>query len=206
MSSNPLPHELAAKAESIINSVSQTDYQHTDNIDPDAGVYDCDCNGFVGYILETSAPAHYALVPREDDQPRPRAFEYHDFFASLPPEAPDGWHRILRFADARRGDIVAWRFPLIEAGHDTGHVVFLAETPSVQEDGTFAVRVYDSAAEPHFEDTRGSGDGQFPSGVGTGFINFQVDEDDSPTAFQFAPGDAFETFPIAVGRTEPLTS
>ena len=66
--------------------------------------------------------------------------------------------------------------------------------------------MYDSASEPHFEDTRGNGDGQFSSGVGTGFLNFQVDEDDHPTAFQFAPGDTFEALPIAIGRPEPLTS
>ena len=71
MSSNPLPHELAAKAESIINTLTQTDYQHTENIDTDAGIYDCDCNGFVGFILETLGPSHYKLIPKESDQPRP---------------------------------------------------------------------------------------------------------------------------------------
>jgi hypothetical protein len=106
--------------------------------------------------------------------------------------------------DARRGDIIAWRFPEIETGHDTGHVCFAAETPVVDDSGIFSVRVYDSAAEPHFDDTRGDGDGEFESGVGSGFTNFKVDELGRPTAFQFAPSKDFTTLPIAIGRVEPL--
>lgn len=99
---------------------------------------------------------------------------------------------------------MAWRFPVIEKGHDTGHVLVLAETPTKDDAGKYKVRVYDSAAEPHFQDTRGAGSGQFQSGVGSGFINFEVDDDGRPTAFQFAPEDDFTTLPIAIGRLEPL--
>jgi hypothetical protein len=79
-----------------------------------------------------------------------------------------------------------------------------AETPTVDKTGVFSVLLYDSAAQPHFADTRGDGDGQFPSGVGSGAINFNVDDDGRPVAFQFAPGDGFTTLPIAIGRLEPL--
>jgi hypothetical protein len=64
-------------------------------------------------------------------------------------------------------------------------VVFAAETPTMDDQGYFAVRVYDSANVPHFDDTRGDGPGQWPSGVGSGFINLQVDDDGQPVAFQF---------------------
>jgi hypothetical protein len=33
-----LPLEIAAKAEKIVNTLTQTDYQHKDNIDPATGV------------------------------------------------------------------------------------------------------------------------------------------------------------------------
>ncbi len=191
---------LAAKAESIVNTLTQTDYQFVEKIDAAKGVYDCDCNGFVGYVLETVAPEHYELIPKEADQFRPRAFKYFDFFASLTPESPGGWHRIDRLADAVRGDIVCWRFPEIRVGHNTGHVLYLAERPLLQADGSYRVRVYDSAAQAHFEDTRATG--RFPTGVGTGFLNFRVDAEGRPIAFQFGPGLAFETFPIAIGRVE----
>lgn len=202
MAHNPLPGQLAAQAELAVNTLTQTDYQHIKRIDVVAGIYDCDCNAFVGFVLEGLAPAHYAMVPRESTQPRPRAFEYYEFFASRT-GTTDGWHRINLLADARRGDILAWRFPKVEVGFDTGHVVFLAETPVVGEGGVVSVRVYDSANQPHFDDTRGPD--TFPNGVGSGILKFQVDAEGRPTAFQFAPGDQFVAHPIAIGRAEPLS-
>jgi hypothetical protein len=86
---------------------------------------------------------------------------------------------------------------------DTGHVVFVADTPAFDEEGGFfALRVYDSAVVAHFDDTRGDGPGQWPNGVGSGFINFQVDDGGQPVAFQFAPPSSseFVPMPIAIGR------
>jgi hypothetical protein len=106
-------------------------------------------------------------------------------------------------AGAARGDLIAWRlFPHPEPGKDTGHVVFVAGTPAVDDQGCFAVRVYDSAVVPHFDDTRGDGPGQWPSGVGSGFINFRVGDDGQPVAFQFSPplSSEFTSLPIAIGR------
>jgi hypothetical protein len=51
------------------------------------------------------------MIPQEAGQPRPRAFEYCLFFSSLTPQSAGGWHRIDFLRDARRGDIIAWRFP-----------------------------------------------------------------------------------------------
>jgi hypothetical protein len=203
MPSNPLPAQLASQAESIVNTLKQTDYQFTEKIDQANGVYDCDCNGFVGFVLQGASAEHYSMIPIEANQPRPRAFEYYDFFDTLTPESTGGWHRIDYLKDARRGDIIAWRFPEVVAGQNTGHVFFVGDTPKL-DSGVFAVRVYDSADQPHFQDTRGAGAGQFPTGVGSGFINFQVDAEGRPIAFQFSPSAAFETFPIAIGRVEPL--
>lgn len=83
-----IPEQIASKAEAIVNSLVQTDYQHPEHIDAGAGVYDCDCNGFVGFLLDSVAAAHYNMIPKETDQPRPRAFKYYGFFASLTPEIP----------------------------------------------------------------------------------------------------------------------
>jgi hypothetical protein len=199
-----LAGQMAAQAQFIVDNLHQTDYQHSENIDVDRGVYDCDCNGFVSFVMQRAAPAHYSLIPKETNQLRPRAFEYYVFFSSLTPESAGGWHRIDFLRDARRGDIIAWRFPLIEKGHDTGHVLVAAETPIVDDSGTFSVRVYDSAAQPHFDDTRGGGDGEFETGAGSGLIKFKVDDAGRPTAFQFSPSDQFTTLPIAIGRVEPL--
>lgn len=202
MSHNPLPARLAWLAESIVNSFTQTDYQYVENIDAEAGIYDCDCNSFVGYVLEQEAPIHYGLIPKEADQDRPRAFEYCDFFFSLTSNSRGGWHRIYLLADARPGDILAWRFPKIELGHDTGHVMFVAEMPTVDDSGIVSVQVYDSADQAHFDDTRGADD----TGLGSGIINFMVNPAGEPNAFLFAPGEQFTTLSIAIGRAEPLSS
>jgi kumamolisin len=200
-----LSDQVASQAEFIVNNFQQSDYQFAEHIDVDRGIYDCDCNGFVGFVLERAAPDHYAMIPKEPDQFRPRAFKYFEFFSSLTPESASGWHRIDFLRDARRGDIIAWRFPEIEKDHNTGHVLFVAETPRADDSGILIVHVYDSAAQPHFDDTRGNGDGEFKTGVGSGFINFQVDDAGRPTAFQFAPSEGFRAFSIAIGRLEPLT-
>jgi kumamolisin len=201
-----LSDQAASQAEFIVQNFQQSDYQFTEHIDVDRGIYDCDCNGFAGFVLERAAPDHYAMIPKEPNQFRPRAFKYYEFFSSLTPESAGGWHRIDFLRDARRGDVIAWRFPEIEKDHNTGHVLFVTEAPIADDDsGIFSVRVYDSAAQPHFDDTRGNGDGEFKTGVGSGFIKFQVDDAGRPTAFQFAPSEGFRAFPIAIGRLEPLT-
>jgi hypothetical protein len=89
-----LPEEIAGKADEIVNTLTQTDYQHKDNIDPATGVYDCDCNGYVGFVLKNTAPNHLAHIPKEISQPRPRAFEYFSFFASLTPSSPGDGKRV----------------------------------------------------------------------------------------------------------------
>jgi hypothetical protein len=84
--------------------------------------------------------------------------------------------------------------------------VIVAETPSLDHSGEFFVmRVYDSANEAHFDDTR-EPDGQ-PSptgktGVGSGFINLKVDGAGRPIAYLFAPPVTAEYSyrPIAIGR------
>ena len=208
MTPDPFPWivgRVASRAESIVDNLQETHYTHVEHIDVAAGVYDCDCSGFVGFVLQEVAPTHYGLIPFDGSEPRPRAFEYYDFFSSLTPESTGGWHQIDFLRDARRGDIMAWRLPEIQKGHDTGHVFFVAETPAMIDPGTFAVRVYDSARIPHYDDTRGNEAGEPASGVGTGFINFKVDDAGRPARFQFGPTEPdFVKLPIAVGRIEPL--
>jgi hypothetical protein len=52
----PLSEQVTWQAEFIVNNLQQTDYQHIENIDVDRGSYDCDCNGFVGFVLEAPHP------------------------------------------------------------------------------------------------------------------------------------------------------
>jgi hypothetical protein len=195
-----LPEQVASQAELIVNTLQQTKYTYDENINPAGGIYDCDCSAFVSFVLAGVAPIHYGAIVGEIGH-SPLAFEYYEFVDSLTQEPTEGWHRIHLLADALRGDIIAWRFPTIEVGHDTGHVMIAAETPTVDDSGVFWLRVYDSADYPHFDDTRG--DGGFTNGVGSGIIKFLVNDAGAPSAFQFAPSEEFTYFPIAIGRLEP---
>jgi len=58
---NLLPNQLASQAETVVNTLRQTVYQYAENIDAAIGVWDCDCNSFVGFVLEALAPDHYYL-------------------------------------------------------------------------------------------------------------------------------------------------
>jgi hypothetical protein len=195
-----VPTQLADMARSIMESLTHTDYQYSEHIVPSSGVYDCDCNAFVGFILQSVAPAHYALITPEADEPRPRAFVYYDFFAALTPQTPGRWRRIDFVSDARPGDIVAWRSPTIEIGQDTGHVMIVAAAPTVDASGVFSLPVYDSADLPHFDDTRGTGPGKFANGVGGGTIKLNVDGAGRPVAFVFSPSAKLTFLQIAIGR------
>jgi hypothetical protein len=69
-----LAGQVAEQAEFIVNSLQQTDYQYTENIDVDNGVYDCDCSQFANFVLSGTAPDHYATLVAAAAEPVPRAF------------------------------------------------------------------------------------------------------------------------------------
>jgi hypothetical protein len=193
--------KVAAEAERILHNARHTKYEHKAHIDEAAGIYDVDCSRFVSYVLQRVEPDQYSLIPKEDTQPCPRAFKYCEYFTALNGRGTNGWRRIYRLDDARRGDVLAWQFPDIKVDQDTGHVMILAERPKIASDGQLSVRVYDSSVLAHYDDTRDQGDKRI-TGVGEGTILFKVDDDGHPTAFQFGPGDKFHAYVIAIGRVE----
>jgi|SRR5581483_6660872 len=206
-SQTELADKIAAQAEFAVDNVRQTDYLHKAEIDPALGTYDCDCSEFVSFVLQTVSLKHYNEVPIEPGESRPRAFKYYDFLHGLQMEAKPGWETIRFLRHAGRGDVVAWRTQTIEKGQDTGHVLILADTPVPDDSGIFTVRVYDSADRPHFNDTRGHAEGQFPRGVGSGFLKFEVDDQGKPEAFLFSPSSKnFDKKVIAIGRLSSFSS
>ena len=214
--------EVAAAAALIVRSTRHTRYQHEPAIDPETGTYNLDCAEFVSYVLRGVTPEHYARIPKEPERPCPRAFEYCDYLQSLTfdntngwrrsyeldaavvHEAVQGWRRVDRLSEVRRGDVLAWRFARWSAEGDTGHVLLVAEKPAPMVRGVIAVRVYDSSRIPHFEDSR-EGGGDFEGGVGMGTLLFRVGRTGAPNAVQFAPSGGFHALPIVIGRLEPLT-
>ena len=106
-------------------------------------------------------------------------------------------------ADARRGDIVAWKSDLLEPGGNTGHAFIVAADPEIFGDGVISILAYDSSNIRHFDDTRGQGGNSPATGVGSGRIHFR--SGDSDWEFQFGPGDSYHECPITVGRIQPLS-
>ncbi len=103
--------------------------------------------------------------------------------------------------DAEPGDVIAWLKLERQPGDNTGHVMLIAEKPVQESAGQFRVRVLDSTAHGHAQDTRPEG----TSGIGEGTIWLFVDSRARPVAYQWksrkiAPHEA----PIAIGRAVPI--
>lgn len=196
-----LGEPIGTEAEHIVHSLKHTHYQHNEEIHPSTGTYDCDCSGFVSYVLKRVAPEHLQVIPKESGWAIPRAFKYEEFFRSLAGHPEKGWRAIAVLPEVRRGDIMAWALPQnLGKDEDTGHVFVVAAPPTKLEEGLFAVRVCDSSTVRHYDDSRAKGGEPFQTGVGIGTIHFKVDGGGKPQSFQFGKGDAFHSAPIAMGR------
>lgn len=182
--------QINHKALAVENDVVSTTYSHTNYIDVETGSYDVDCNGFVGFVLDEAAPEHLHQIRPEPGYRWPRAYIYQRYFADLAAGGAGTWIQVLRLADARPGDIIAWS--LIEEpdlDQNTGHVMIVAEEPIDLGGATLSVRVYDSSDVIHFDDSRGQGGDSPATGIGIGTIHFRVGADGSPIDFKFGPGD-----------------
>jgi hypothetical protein len=144
-----------------------------------------DCSAYVGYVLKLCAPVHYDTIHNGGAQHGPSAVDFYNRFVSLPSEGAHGWRPVGPIADARRGDIVAWKLDASPGGDDTGHVFFVVDKPKLFEDGVIAVRVHDSSDVIHSDDSRGRGGDAPSTGLGTGTIHFHYVE--SEIQFQSAP-------------------
>jgi len=211
-----LATKVAGEAASSILNVSETHYTHEICIDDAAGIYDCDCSGFVEYLLSRTAPSQ--LAPLRDlstgnHDERPLAHDFYTFFSGLPTTESarkNGWLQVTTLEDTTRGDIVAWNLHDSNVPGDTGHVFVVAEAPTQLIGGhdssvTFTVKVYDSSSKEHFDDSRGDGN-DFKGGVGSGTLHIQTDANGAPVRFRFSETTSYHTAPIAIGRIEPFPS
>jgi hypothetical protein len=155
-----------------------------------------DCSGFISYLLSTVCPDQYEAVRKREAKCRyPLSRTYQQFFSTLSPEKPsDGWLKVAKVSDLRRGDIIAWKKPG-GTGHKsgTGHVMMVEDAPSspVEEaHGSVTIRyvsipVIDSSSVWHFKPEL------FPpkagqtsrNGLGKGYIRIILDDGDVPVGY-----------------------
>ena len=194
---------VAVEARRIMANLKETKYQFTIVADESRGLYQMDCSGLAGYILKRVAPEAHAAAARADRAARPRAFAFYETFARAPAEPvseTQTWMRIARLADARAGDMIAWRKPVLKAGETTGHIVIVDSHPVKARDGRWRVRIIDATTRGHDRDTRK----EVQTGVGCGTMWFTVDEEGRPNGTMSRYSSPPRTNqPIAIGRVVP---
>jgi hypothetical protein len=196
--------QVAGEALRILENTRHTKYQHDIFIDEATGTYNLDCSGFVSYLLGRVAPAHLGFIPTHGMESRLLAQDYYTFFSLLPTETTNGWRQVLSLSDVQPGDLIAW--PLPPPNPDTGHVFVVAANPVPVADDILAVMAYDASDILHYDDSRGSGPGQFRTGVGSGTFHLQINAAGIPVAFQFNRPDPLITANIAIGGVEPFSA
>ena len=199
---NAATQSVHAEAVRILDSIKLTEYRHKTDIDETKGAYYCDCSGFVGYVLNRTVAKEDGKGPFRDGKNRPLAMDYEKGFAKASEKADgkNGWQKVIRLADARPGDVIAWRHEVPKPGN-TGHVVFVDQQPVAEDDGLVRVVIIDSTTLPS-SDLKGKG----KSGIGRRTMWFTVDKDGQPVGSVRGSRKAKpKVEAISVGRALPAT-
>ncbi|MBL8679766.1 MAG: hypothetical protein JNK05_11400 [Myxococcales bacterium] len=167
----PAAQRTVSLLDRIVREARATRYNHTTIVDERRGRYELDCSGLVAWVLARSSPRSLAAIHSS----RPVAAEIAATIARAPIEQPrNGWQRVRRLADARPGDVFAWRNPSWLRG-STGHTGFIVGPiePVRGYANMFRVRITDSNVTGYDSDTRPLG----TSGLGTGTSTVTIDLD-----------------------------
>jgi hypothetical protein len=199
---NAAAQSVHDEAVRILEGIKRTEYKHRTEIDEEKGVYLCDCSGLVGYVLNRTVGKEDGSGALGDGRKRPRAMDYEKFFAatSAEPSEKSRWQRVERLADARPGDVIAWRHEKPRPGN-TGHVVLVDQAPVEEEDGLVRLVYIDSTTLQQDGDSRPDG----VTGVGRGTMWFVVDEWGRAVAHVRGSRDAEpRKEAISIGRALPF--
>lgn len=165
----PAAQRTVSLLERTVREARSTRYNHTTIVDERRGRYELDCSGLVAWVLARTSPQSLSAIHSS----RPVAAEITATIARAPEARPrNGWQRVRRLADARPGDVFAWRNPSWLRG-STGHTGFIVgPIESVRGYPTmFRVRITDSNSTGYESDTRPIGTG----GLGTGTATVTID-------------------------------
>ncbi len=196
---------LAARIEGLLDSLKETDYQHTTEINEAKGSVKCDCSGLVGFFLRHEFPEAYVSLKGDEAawRKRPLSVTYYQTFVAAGANSGGPWQRVVKLQDAAPGDVLAWRKKTLKAGSTTGHTCMIAGKPEIIGDGKVRVRLIDSTRAPHENDTRPDG----KTGMGAGYKTFLVNAEGECAGY--LRGQRVIKSTIAIGRivdTESATS
>ncbi len=173
------------EANHLFAGMTSTRYAHHTVVDLDAGRFELDCSGFVGFVLGRAHPEALAEL-RAATRRRPLAKHFVAHFQALP--ARSAWRPIARGAELAPGDVLAWLKPGDVISKNTGHVMIVRGVPRrhPEHDDLWIVPVIDSTAVPH-----GRGDSRKVArvtGLGTGEVLLVVDTHDRPIGYRWSTG------------------
>jgi hypothetical protein len=201
VSAGSLPAILATEAWRMTEDFPQTRYRHQTLIDPERGICEVDCSGFVVAILRQKSPAHLESIKTKHK--RPLAEDFYAAFAPKDGNPARGWRRIDRLADAKAGDVLAWVKQDQSPGDNTGHVVLIAQKPLAESPQRYRVRVFDSTLHGHASDERTRDE---RSGIGEGTFWVEVNSEGRPIGYRWKSRTGIvHLAPIAVGRAVPIS-
>jgi hypothetical protein len=190
---------MLATGRQMISDFKVTRYSHKTFIDRDRSICEVDCSGFIVTLLRQTSPNHLRQIATRHK--RPLAEDFYETFSPDEGDVPRGWKQIERMRDVEPGDIIAWIKLERESGDNTGHVVLVEEKPTADAPDQFRVRVLDSTAHGHGQDSRPEG----KSGIGRGTIWLDVDDDGQPIGFRWKSRTGrLHEVPIAIGRAVAL--
>lgn len=193
-----LNERIVVQAKQMLDAFPKSSYSHTTRIDPQQGVCEVDCSGYVAAVLSAISPQHVAVIPlRKAGRKRPLAEDFYLAFAAAGEGRLPGWKAISGVQDARPGDVIAWWKEEHKKGENTGHVMIIAEPPVRVQPGQWRIRILDSTATPHGSDTRPKG----ATGLGSGLIWLDTDSAGRIQGYRWksSTGTLREN-PVAIGR------
>ena len=200
---NAATRSVHDEAVRILGGIQTTEYRHKTDIDEKKGAFYCDCSGFVGYVLNRTVAKDERKGLFGNGDQRPLAMDYEKGFAKAPERIERGarWQHVLRVADARPGDVIAWRHEKPLPGN-TGHVVIVDLAPVVEKDGLVRVGVIDSTTLPSTDITDDKG----KNGIGRRAMWFTVDQEGQARGYVRGSRSAKpKVEEISIGRALPAS-
>ena len=208
--SNATPNRLRllAAAERVFSTMKSSKYQHVTYVDEPNGIYDFDCGGFVGYLLQQTFPDALTVIKYHPNRlNRPYVEDYYNFFALLGSmDNSREWHTVQGASDLLPGDVIAWLGPIHGNYTALGHVMIVRSNPVVdsKRSNEINLEIIDSTRSPHAFDSRVNG----TNGVGIGIISLVLNTTGNAVGFRWRDGQSvrIEHTKIAYGEPGPRSA
>ncbi len=183
--SNSIEQELIDFVHHTVNNLNYSAYKRGGiRADIARGIYILDCSTYIDVILKSVYPRAYSNLVRATASEKPSSRVYYDFFKRLSKSPKPYWDKIENVKFLRPGDVLVFRYLNHKKKATGGHVMIVMNTPQSSAN-TFLVRVADSAAAGHSQDTRELHE----SGIGVGTLLLKVNpKTGRPSAYAWKLG------------------